>query len=675
MPTDSPSRHPKIKVTHFASFKGVAEVDGAAVVTWVDHDDAEHSVPLDDFAQETSAQSRLLAMALLADSAVPGAERALIAQHDPDICVMSYEKALATLPRATLEATAQTFGIQPEDLDSGGQMTACDKIVLAASVVLEAAGVGQRLLGELSCQSLAMLSRGSGWNTAYLVYADMIFPTRASSADSFLPRDRVSNAALARRTEIRKIMDELRAEHGEASGDKPPQDDLRAIVRQEMQQADASPSSAGGLSVAAVKEIVKAMRARDVDDDEDDEEGGSKKPAYAQVSKASHRLGILEISGFTGGEPRKILKDLDDSFRSHNGDELFDIIQWMCKADRMASQLFLIADAPSIDEIMDGKDWNRKTLRRSRVDVRLKRRHDMAVLLQVRQQGPPSARPRGRAREIDVSQYATTGVPPAMCVSSVWPYCPSRPLLSLWGPGTADSPGAPVQLTSHDTAGPTETHAAIAEAILHDGIWVPSETTCRWERNMQPRRHRQQFTVTHAVPCTAEVSDDVPRHKLVHTFRGRTRAATGLKCPYGPALDRVVPNQSQASVQRHLTIKDPTWHTYNDAATLLGVEWRCGMTVAGPPTASKPGEADRCGQRTVVWVSHATASSTPRSVRSGELRCGATRFVLTAGATLFQHTGILAYPLPDKVPAPLQWTMTCEEFLRTMLYITVRQLW
>ena len=63
-------------------------------------------------------------MALLADSAIPGAERALIAQHDPDICVMSYEKALATLPCATLDATAQMFGIQPEDLDSGGQMSA-----------------------------------------------------------------------------------------------------------------------------------------------------------------------------------------------------------------------------------------------------------------------------------------------------------------------------------------------------------------------------------------------------------------------------------------------------------------------------------------------------------------------------------------------------------------------
>ena len=43
--------------------------------------------------------------------------------------------------------------------------------------------------------------------------------------------------------------------------------------------------------MAAVKEIVKAMRARDDDDDEDDVEGGCKKPAYAAVSKASHRLG------------------------------------------------------------------------------------------------------------------------------------------------------------------------------------------------------------------------------------------------------------------------------------------------------------------------------------------------------------------------------------------------
>ena len=241
MPNDSPLRVPKIKVMHFASFNAVAEVDGAAVVTWVDHDDAQHSVPLDDFAQETSAQARLLVMALLADSAILGAERALIAEHDPNICVMSYEKAPATLPRATLDATAQTFGIQPEDLDSGGRMSSCDKIVLAASVVPEAAGAGQRLLGELSRQSLAMLSRGSGWNTAYLVYADMIFPTRASSANSFLPRDRVSNAALARRTEIRKIVDEMRAEHGDASGDKPPQDDLRSIVRQELQQGDPLP--------------------------------------------------------------------------------------------------------------------------------------------------------------------------------------------------------------------------------------------------------------------------------------------------------------------------------------------------------------------------------------------------------------------------------------------------
>ena len=71
-------------------------------------------------------------------------------------------------------------------------------------------------------------------------------------------------------------------------------------------------------------------------------------------------------------EPRKILKDLDDLFRSHNGDELFDIIQRICKAGRMKSQLFLIDDAPSIEEIMDGKDWNRKTLRRPHVDVRLK---------------------------------------------------------------------------------------------------------------------------------------------------------------------------------------------------------------------------------------------------------------------------------------------------------------
>ena len=207
----------------------------------------------------------------------------------------------------------------------------------------------------------------------------------------------------------------------------------------------------------------------------------------------------------------------------------------------------------------------------------------MAVLLQVRQQGPPSVRPRGQAREIDVLHYAATGVPLATCVSLVWPYCPSQPLLSLWGPGTADSPGAPVQLTSHVTAGATETHAAITEAILHDGIWVLSETTCRWERSMQPRRNRQQFAVTHAILCIADVSDDTPRHKLVQTFRGRARAATGLKCPYGPALDRVVPHRSQASVQQHLTIKDLTWHTYNDAAPLLGVEWQCGMTVASPP--------------------------------------------------------------------------------------------
>ena len=442
------------KVTEFQDFADITTEGRDFTVVWRDRDDRRHSIPLQEFSDPTSAHARILALCLLADDAVSGASRAAIAQADADISVQSYEKALEQLPRLTSAAIAKEFSDDPTVLDHGASLSLEEKLAMAAAIVHAAAGAGQRSIGELTKESIAKLMHGRGWKSVFPYAVDQIFPTKASACAQYHPRDRVPHTDMAaqnsEKDKLRAIFQELLQESQMGAGmpHSAADPDSRQHKREGAAIADSSGAKERPLTAAAVEKWVNAARKRDRDSlDEDDESNTrDKRPAYTDVAESSKRLGVIEMSGFAGAEARNVLRDLDDSFSSHNGDELFDVIQKHCKSEKHAASVLLIADIPGIEAIMDGKEYHRRTFRHSRADVRLRRRQDLAVLLNIGTQAPPSSKPQGRARLIDINHYGSSGVDQYVCVSTVYPDTPTSPFISLWGRGDAERPGTTVHM-------------------------------------------------------------------------------------------------------------------------------------------------------------------------------------------------------------------------------------
>ena len=64
----------------------------------------------------------------------------------------------------------------------------------------------------------------------------------------------------------------------------------------------------------------------------------------------------------------------------------------------------------------------------------------------------------------------------------------------------------------------------VAGAMLHEGLWVPTDTTTIWVRGAIRKRKGQQHTVEYNALCTGEQTEDVPSHKMVHTFTRSAKA-------------------------------------------------------------------------------------------------------------------------------------------------------
>ena len=312
----------------------------------------------------------------MADDAIPRASRNAISQVDADISVQSYKKALEQLPRRRIAAISDG----PTVLGHGRSLSLEEKIAMAAAIADAAAGTWQRSVGELTKESVAKLLHGRGWNGVFQYAIDQVFPTKASGNAQYHPRDRVPNAEMAaqnkEKDKLRAIFQELLQESQRGTGMPPSAADPGSRQRNSEGTAlqDSSRSKETPLTAAAVEKWIKTARKRDRDSSNGDYERKTKdrRPMYTDVAKSSKRLGVIEMSGFAGVKAHNVLQDLDDSFSSHNGDELFDVIQKHCKSEKHAANALLIADIAGIEAIMDGKECHRRTFHRSRADVRLR---------------------------------------------------------------------------------------------------------------------------------------------------------------------------------------------------------------------------------------------------------------------------------------------------------------
>ena len=132
--------------------------------------------------------------------------------------------------------------------------------------------------------------------------------------------------------------------------------------------------------------------------------------------------------------------DYNRLFNAHNGDDAWELLKEACSTDRRDKhhEMLLVVDESSLEKHLRGSQYQRMILASSGKTVTISQRHELKVILRLSQArpGPPSGRPQGEGRQVDVGASSATSLPMTLCYSPVYPHSPHTPHISICAPSS-----------------------------------------------------------------------------------------------------------------------------------------------------------------------------------------------------------------------------------------------
>ena len=326
--------------------------------------------------------------------------------------------------------------------------------------------------------------------------------------------------------------------------------------------------------------------------------------------------------------------DYNRLFKAHNGDDAWELLKeaYSTKRRDKHHEMLLVVDESSLEKHMRGSQYQRMILASSGKTVTISQRHELKVIRRLSQArpGPPSGRPQGEVRQVDVGASIATGIPMTLCYSPVYPHSPHTPHISIWGSAhTQDGPGAKAVYTNPMT--PEKAQAANAwrrDLGNARGMWVAAGTT----HHNTSKRRKLTRTEYQGVQCGVQGIEASVRFQRELQFTKKYRKAKGPKRAHGPTKDRLLELQCLQKTERQ--------STEEGMAAAIGAEWQYHWCDAVPDLVhQETGTTDCMGTRQVQYTAKSGVTLPPGDAISGEHRCGNTVFQLVTNKQIVHDTG------------------------------------
>ena len=194
---------------------------------------------------------------------------------------------------------------------------------------------------------------------------------------------------------------------------------------------------------------------------------------FERVLEDTGTLGVVYLQNLRGKEVDDVVKKTKLMFAHSNHDVVWRQIQVACDPKTPDQLVQLVADAASINRVLDGKRKASLKLQDDKVSfITVLATEDFEVVARAATafQRKPNGKATGTGPSVHISQAD------GMSVGFVWsvmpPFQATAPFVSLWGLGEAERPGCVVRFGDGTCAGPhQELQRARAAMVRELGLW------------------------------------------------------------------------------------------------------------------------------------------------------------------------------------------------------------